>query len=125
MITSRPINFLNINAFSISSHWTVRKNEANTLYFMLYDSSLKLRQVFSSAVITVKFLSTEHGEFVTKTAIPVSSLDASLFQVNILPTDNIASGNVYFEAVLDGVTRRWVMSNGIVVLESDRDVSTC
>lgn len=125
MITAKPINFLNINAFSIANNWNVHKNESNTLYFMLYDTSLKTRQVFSSASITVKFLSQEHGEFVSKTAIPVSTLDASLFKINLLPVDAIASGNVYFEAVLDGVSKKWILQNGIAVFDNDSGSSVC
>ena len=125
MITAKPINFLNINAFSFANNWNVHKNEANTLYFMVYDTALKTRQVFSSATITVKFLSQTHGEFVSKVAIPVSSLDASLFKVNLLPVDSIASGNVYFEAVLDGVSKKWVLQNGIAVFDNDNGSSVC
>lgn len=58
-------------------------------------------------------------------AIPVSSLDASLFKVNLLPVDSIASGNVYFEAVLDGVSKKWVLQNGIAVFDNDSGSSVC
>lgn len=127
MLTAKPINFLHINAFNIINNWNVYRNEANTLYFILYDDILKTRQVFNNIVITVKFLSSNaHGEFITKIAAPVTPLDASLFKITLLPTDDIASGNVYFEAVIDGTTvRKWVLHNGLAVFDPDESVSSC
>jgi hypothetical protein len=52
---------------------------------------------------------------ITKTAIAVSALDGSLWKVDLLATEKPSSGNVQVILTEGGVTRRFVILQGLVV----------
>jgi hypothetical protein len=111
-------NFQNVNSFQKSSEWTIRLNEPNTLYFQLVDldqDGLRYIPTGASPSVQVVFPAVNPDNVITKTAIQASSLDGSLWKVDLLSTEKPSSGNVQFILTEGGVTRRFVVLQGLVV----------
>jgi hypothetical protein len=111
-------NFQNVNSFQKSSEWTIRLDEPNTLYFQLVDldqDGLRYIPTGASPSVQVVFPAVNPDNVITKTAIQASSLDGSLWKVDLLSTEKPSSGNVQFILTEGGVTRRFVVLQGLVV----------
>jgi hypothetical protein len=111
-------NFQNVNSFQKSSEWTIRLDEPNTLYFQLVDldqDGLRYIPTGASPSVQVVFPAVNPDNVITKTAIQASSLDGSLWKVDLLSTEKPSSGNVQFIFTEGGVTRRFVVLQGLVV----------
>lgn len=116
-LSAKPIiNYQNINSFNYSTEWIIRREEQNTLYFQLVDLNKDgLRYIPTNASLEVIFPALDSTNTITKTAVNPSTLDTSIWSINILPTDTINSGNVQFILTDNGVVRRFVLLQGIVV----------
>lgn len=111
-------NFQNINSFQKSSEWTIRHDEPNSLYFQLVDldqEGLRYIPTGSSPSVQVIFPAVNSANIITKTATQVSVLDGSLWKVDLLDTEKPSSGNVQFVITEGGVSRRFVVLQGLVV----------
>lgn len=111
-------NFQNLNSFQKTSEWTIRQGESNTLYLQLIDldqDSLRYIPTGTVASLQVVFPAVNPANVITKTATPVSALDGSLWSVSLLDTEIPGSGNVQFILTEDGVVRRFVLLQGLVV----------
>ena len=111
-------NFQNINSFDYSSEWQIRLDEANTLYFQLVDLDQEgLRYIPTGLALSVQviFPAVDSANVITKTATSVSPLDLSLWSVSLLETEKPSSGNVQFVITEGGVTKRFVLQQGLVV----------
>lgn len=118
-LSAKPLkNFQNINSFDFGSEWTIRVDEANTLYLQLVDldqEGLRYIPTTPGATLQVIFPAVSSANIITKTATQVSALDGSLWSVSLLETEKPSSGNVQFVLVENGVTRRFVLQQGLVV----------
>ena len=111
-------NFQNINSFDFASEWTIRLDEPNTLYFQLVDldqDGLRYIPTGGSPSVQVIFPAVNSANVITKTATQVDVLDGSLWSVSLLETEKPSSGNVQFVVTEGGVTRRFVLQQGLVV----------
>lgn len=111
-------NFQGINSFQKSSEWTIRLDEPNTLYFQLVDldqDGLRYIPTGSTPSVQVVFPAVNPTNVVTKVATQVSALDGSLWKVDLLDTESPSSGNVQFVLTEGGVSRRFVVLQGLVV----------
>lgn len=118
-LLAQPLkNFQNINSFQTASEWTIRLDEPNTLYFRLIDTeqdNLRYIPTGASPSVQVIFPAVNPENVITKTATAVSVLDGSLWQVSLLSTEKPSSGNLQFVVTEGGVTRRFVLQQGLVV----------
>ena len=111
-------NFQNINSFQKASEWTIRLDEPNTLYFQLIDADqegLRYIPTGSSPAVQVVFPAVNQANTITKSAVAVSALDGSLWKVDLSDTEKPGSGNVQFIVTEGGVSRRFVVLQGLVV----------
>jgi hypothetical protein len=111
-------NYQNINSFQKASEWTIRLDEPNTLRFQLVDQDQEnLRYIPTGTVVTVQviFPALNPANVITKTATSVSALDPSLWAVTLTELEKPSSGNVQFVITEDGVTRRFVLLQGLAV----------
>lgn len=111
-------NFQNINSFQKSSEWTIRHDEPNSLYFQLVDldqDGLRYIPTGSSPSVQVVFPAVNSANVITKTATAVSALDGSLWKVDLLETEKPSSGNVQMILTEGGITRRFVILQGLVI----------
>jgi hypothetical protein len=111
-------NFQNVNSFQKASEWTIRLDEPNTLYFQLVDldqDGLRYIPTGASPSVQVVFPAVNPNNVITKTATAVSTLDGSLWKVDLLSTEKPSSGNVQFILTEGGVVRRFVVMQGLIV----------
>lgn len=111
-------NFQNVNSFQKASEWTIRLDEPNTLYFQLIDldqDGLRYIPTGASPSVQVVFPAVNPNNVITKTATAVSTLDGSLWKVDLLSTEKPSSGNVQFILTEGGVVRRFVVMQGLIV----------
>lgn len=111
-------NFQNVNSFQKASEWTIRLDEPNTLYFQLVDldqDGLRYIPTGTNPSVQVVFPAVNPNNVITKTAIAVSTLDGSLWKVDLLSTEKPSSGNVQFILTEGGVVRRFVVMQGLIV----------
>lgn len=111
-------NFQNINSFQKSSEWTIRHDEPNSLYLQLVDldqEGLRYIPTGSAPSVQVIFPAVNSANTITKTATAVSVLDGSLWKIDLLDTEKPSSGNVQILLTEGGVTRRFVILQGLVV----------
>jgi len=118
-LSVKPLkNFQNVNSFDFATEWNVRLDEPNTLYFQLVDLDQDgLRYIPTGAMpsMQVIFPAVISTNTITKSATQVSALDGSLWSVSLLETEKPSSGNVQFTLTEGGVTRRFVLLQGLVV----------
>lgn len=118
-LSATPLkNFQHINSFQKSTEWTIRLDEPNTLYLQLIDldqDGLRYIPTGASPSVQVIFPAVNPDNVITKTAIVVSALDGSLWKVDLLDTEKPSSGNVQVILTEGGVTRRFVILQGLVV----------
>lgn len=126
-ISARVVkNYVNINNFGFGNQWEIRANEPNTLYFQLVDSDLASKDGCQFRYIPIAgcvdpiemnviFPSIDDDSVLTIPATPVDAADGSLWKVDLTALQVPASGNVVFELIVCGVTRRFSIMNGIQV----------
>ena len=119
-LSVRPIrNYANINNFDYSSEWTIRQDEPNTLHFQVVDLDQdQLRYLSSDASVAVNVIfpaAATDGSDLTKAAVQVDVLDRSVWSVTLSSTEVPRTGNVRFEIIENGVTRRFTLLQGMVV----------
>jgi len=105
-------NYQNINSFTFAQEWLIRSGDTKTLYFQLVDldSIDQIRYMLpSGSSVTVSF-PTVGGVALEKVATQTDVLDSSIWGVSILDTDQLSSGSVYFEVVINGVSNTFAAS---------------
>jgi len=105
-------NYQNINSFTFAQEWMIRSGDTKTLYFQLVDldSIDQIRYMLpSGSSVTVSF-PTVGGVALEKVATQTDVLDSSIWGVSILDTDQLSSGSVYFEVVINGVSNTFAAS---------------
>lgn len=111
-------NFSSINNFDYSSEWSIRQEDETTLYFQLVDSDqdgLRYLPTNNSYSVSVIFPTTSSSSPITKVATQVSSLDRSIWSIQINSTDKINSGNFNVTFVEGSNTKKFSVLQGIVV----------
>lgn len=111
-------NFANVNQFSYANEWQIRQGEPNTLYFQLVDldqDGLRHMPLDPAASVQVIFPSVNTSAVVTKVASQASNLDGSLWQVSLLDSEKVYSGNVQFRLTENGVTRSFYVMDALKV----------
>jgi hypothetical protein len=111
-------NFSSINNFDYSSEWSIRQEDEITLYFQLVDAdqdNLRYLPTDSSYSVSVIFPTPSSASPITKVATQVSSLDRSIWSVQINSTDKINSGNFNVTFVEGSNTKKFSVLQGIVV----------
>jgi hypothetical protein len=111
-------NFSSINSFDYSSEWSIRQEDEITLYFQLVDSDQdNLRYLPTDALysVSVVFPTPSSSSPITKIATQVSSLDRSVWSIQINSTDKINSGNFNVIFIEGSNTKKFSVLQGIVV----------
>lgn len=132
-------NYASINNFSFANQWTIRANEANTLYFQLVDLDMTdcttkqpLRYIpigcGTSPVVppsvSVTFPSIDDNDVLTIAATQVDGADGSLWKVDLTALQTPKSGNVIFNVVSECTPRAFGVMNTLVV-EYPGDDGSC
>jgi hypothetical protein len=109
-------NFSSINNFDYSSEWSIRQEDEITLYFQLVDSDQDgLRYLPTDASYSVSVTFPSSSSPTTKIASQVSTLDRSIWSIQINSTDKIYSGNFNVTFIEGSVTKKFSVLQGIVV----------
>ena len=111
-------NFSSINNFDYSSEWSIRQEDEITLYFQLVDydqDGLRYLPTNNSYSVSVIFPTTSSSSPITKVATQASSLDRSIWSIQINSTDKINSGNFNITFVEGSNTKKFSVLQGIVV----------
>lgn len=134
-LSAKPIvNYGNINNFDYGNQWTIRAGDPNTLYFQLVDldktdntlckAPLRYMPQPTSppATLNVIFPSIDDAVDLTVAASQVSG-DASLWKVDLTPSQVPGTGSVQFALTVDGAVRRFSVSQMMSVEYPDSDGS--
>ena len=111
-------NFANINQFAYANEWQIRQSEPNTLYFQLVDldqDGLRHMPLDPASSVQVIFPNTNTSSVLTKVASQPSALDGSIWQVSLLDSEKVFSGNVQFKLTENGVTRSFYVMDALKV----------
>ena len=103
-LSAKPLkNVENLNTFQSSNEWIVRQDgnsgEEQSVYFQLVDLDKDgIRYIpAAGAVVVVTFPELDETTAAVKTAVNPFADDRSIFRIDLLTTDVIASGNVKFQ----------------------------
>jgi hypothetical protein len=120
-------NYIDNNHYQLADNWTVRQ-EANTLYFQVVDlDQSKIRYMSEAATVTLAltFPSFDDAQVITATATIVQpTKDKSIWKVVLSDTQIPKSGNVKFSLTEDGITKKWICLD-ILIVELLDEVGGC
>lgn len=109
-------NFSSINNFAYSSEWSIRQEDQITLYFQLVDYDQdNLRYLPTDPSYSVSISFPTFSDPIVKTASQVSTLDRSVWSIQINSTDKINSGNFNVIFIEGSNTKKFSVLQGIVV----------
>lgn len=115
-------NVQNVNAYSLTSQWTMRQGNPATVYFQLADNEQPdakgepLRYMpAAGATVSATFSSITAANVVNKIATQPFSQDPSIWSISINSTDKIAEGNFTFLLTEGSTVRTASVANAIVV----------
>lgn len=111
-------NYCGNNMFAYANEWVVRANEPNTLYFQIVDLDQDGLRYMSAATVlnvSVLFPSIDSANVINAPAVQAHANDKSIFKISLGASQIPASGNVVFQIVEDGITRKFSVLNGIQV----------
>jgi len=131
------VNYASVNQFAFQDQWKIRAGDPVTLYFQLIDldqpaagcncsnssnSGSGLRYIAGIGLdepavplIIVSFPSIDNSKVLQLIATQVSPLDASIWQITLVPTQVPGSGNVLFQINEGTSTRTFRKMNGMSV----------
>ena len=119
-LSIKPLkNFSNINSFdSAGTEWTIREQEASTLYFQIIDldrDGLRYIPTNSSYSVSVMFPALDPTKVVTKVASQADALDRSIWSVAISSNDVVSTGNVQFSLTEASAVKKFSFLQGLQV----------
>jgi len=105
-------NYQNINSFTFAQEWLIRSGDTKTLYFQLVDLDTpdQIRYMLPSGSSVTVYFPSVGADSLEKIAVQADVLDSSIWGVSIIDTDQLSSGSVYFDVVINGVSNEFAVS---------------
>ncbi len=112
MLSIKPIkNYQNINSFEYATEWAIWGGNAQSIYLQIVDLDQDGLRYIPQGTFTLSATFPSLDTQVVKNAIQVSVLDPSLWRIDLLSTDDISSGSLFFTLVENGVVKNFAASN--------------